>query len=71
MGPASPSTPMLFWLSKSSTAALVISFMVPWVHCEVSSEGRLGQRHEKVPCWSSARSALAGVGPLGEKPTGR
>ena len=40
---------MLFWVSKASTAALVISFSVPWVHCEVSSVGRPGQRHEKVP----------------------
>ena len=66
-----PSTPMLFWVSNSSIAALVISFMVPWVHCEVSCVGRLGQRHEKLPCWSTARSARVGAGPLGAKPTGR
>ncbi len=62
---------MLFWVSKASTAALVIWFGVPWVHCEVSAVGRPGQRQEKVPGWSSARSARAGAGPLGEKPTGR
>ena len=62
---------MLFWVSKASTAALVIWFMVPWAHCEVSCVGRLGQRQEKVPAWSSARSALVGAGPLGAKATGR
>ena len=71
VGPAIPSTPMLFCVSKASTAALVIMFSVPWVHCEVSSEGRPGQRQEKVPGWSCARSARAGAGPLGENPTGR
>src|ERR1700733_4318418 len=69
-GPAIPSTPRLFWVSNASTAALVISFPLPWIHCEVSSEGRPGQRHEKVPGWSSARSARLGAGPLGGKPPG-
>ncbi len=49
VGPAIPSTPMLFWVSKASTAALVISFSVPCVHWDVSWVGRLGQRHENVP----------------------
>ena len=46
-------------------------FSVPWVHCEVSSEGRPGQRQEKVPAWSWARSARLGGGPVAVKPTGR
>ena len=71
VGPAMPSTPMLFWVSKASTAALVISFEVPWVHWEVSWEGRPAQRHENAPGWSTARSALSGAGPLGVKATGR
>ena len=49
VGPATPSTPMLFWVSKASMAALVITFSVPCVHWDVSCEGRLGQRHENDP----------------------
>ena len=60
-----PSTPRLFCVSNASIAALVIMFSVPWVHCEVSSVGRPGQRHENVPVWSSARSARVGGGPVG------
>ena len=71
VGPAMPSTPMLFWVSKASTAALVISFMRALGPLRGESDGRPAQRHEKVPGWSWARSARAGAGPLGEKPTGR
>ncbi len=66
-----PSTPRSFWVSNASIAALVIMFSVPWVHCEVSSVGNPGQRHEKVPVWSWARSARAGGGSVAEKSTGR
>ena len=70
-GPAIPSTPRPFCVSKASTAALVIMFAVPWVHCDVSWVGRPAQRQENVPVWSWARSARAGAGPVGVKPTGR
>src|SRR5579859_2639530 len=70
-GPAMPSTVRLFCVWNASTAALVISFAEPCVHCEVSSAGMLGQRQAKVPGWSVARSGFDGAGPLGVKLTGR
>ncbi len=66
-----PSTPMPFCVSNASMAALLISLVDPWIHCDVSAVGMSGQRQEKLPGWSVARSAVLGAGPLGAKPSGR
>ena len=70
-GPAMPSTPMPFWFSNDSTAALKISFSCPWTHSDISCEGWSGQRQANAPVWSTARSDVGGAGPEGVKLSGR
>ncbi len=70
-GPAMPSTPMPFWFSNDSMAALTISFSCPWIHSDISSEGWSAQRQANDPSWSTASSDGGGGGPAGVKLRGR